>query len=457
MWCLSGIVMMYVRYPELQRSDALAALPSLQLSNCCVLPADLYGDNELIATAEVTMLAERPLLRVEPDFGPSALIDLRNGQRIDEVTAADALQVAQQYSNNMNLRSRPQVLELIDRDQWTVYASYDDARPLHHLALNDAAGIELYVSSVTGLLVLKTTRNERFWNWLGSVPHWLYFTSLRANTALWAQVVIWSSILGTFLTLFGMYLGIWQLRRKSDGLLHSPYRGWKYWHHVPGLLFGVLLLTWVISGLLSMNPWGLLETQGAANDARRLRGELPTWTVVRESLQQLPTAKLPLNTVSVKSSVLQGRLFYVLGARSGERQRFDTQWNAAPLTEVAMANVAAAIQQQSQWSLLTTEDTYYYSHGRDQVELPVLRVLADVQASRFYLDPLSGELLRKVDDNARWYRWLHSGLHRLDFAVLLRVRPFWDLLMWLSLLGAAVVCATGTWLGIRRLRGRSGG
>ena len=42
---------------------------------------------------------------------------------------------------------------------------------------------------------------------------------------LWTRTVIWTSILGTFLTLVGLYLGIAQWGRGKDGRL-SPYRGW---------------------------------------------------------------------------------------------------------------------------------------------------------------------------------------------------------------------------------------
>jgi hypothetical protein len=79
---------------------------------------------------------------------------------------------------------------------------------------------------------------RRFWNWLGTVPHWLYFTKLRQNAALWSNVVIYTSLVGCFLTVFGLFLGVWPLRRRADSRWHSPYRGWKYWHPVPGLVFG---------------------------------------------------------------------------------------------------------------------------------------------------------------------------------------------------------------------------
>jgi hypothetical protein len=58
----------------------------------------------------------------------------------------------------------------------------------------------LYVSGRTGRVVHWTTATQRFWNWLGAIPHWLYFADLRSDVALWSEIVIWTSVLGTFLT-----------------------------------------------------------------------------------------------------------------------------------------------------------------------------------------------------------------------------------------------------------------
>jgi hypothetical protein len=108
-------------------------------------------------------------------------------------------------------------------------------------------------------MVTWTTTSHRFWNWLGTIPHFLYFQSLRMQQQLWSQTVIWTSLLGTFLTVVGLILGVAQFGRGKRGKI-SPYRGWFYWHHVMGLIVGVLTLTWVFSGLVSMNPWGFLES-----------------------------------------------------------------------------------------------------------------------------------------------------------------------------------------------------
>ncbi|MGO4611708.1 PepSY domain-containing protein, partial [Variovorax sp. 2RAF20] len=67
-------------------------------------------------------------------------------------------------------------LETAERDQWTVPNGLNAWRPLHRIAIDDDAGTELYVSAKTGEVMRDTHRAERLWNWLGSVPHWLYFT-----------------------------------------------------------------------------------------------------------------------------------------------------------------------------------------------------------------------------------------------------------------------------------------
>src|SRR5262249_41067139 len=159
-------------------------------------------------------------------------------------------------------------------DQWTVGGEFGPHRPLFKYSFDDPDGTILYVSSATGQVMLWTTARQRFWNWFGAIPHWLYPTILRENGPLWSQVVIWSSLVGGFLTVIGLFLGIAQLRRYPSGRI-SPYRGWFYWHHIIGLVFGVLTLTWVLSGTLSMSPWGFLEPGGGRGEAARLFGTAP--------------------------------------------------------------------------------------------------------------------------------------------------------------------------------------
>src|SRR5690606_16960295 len=89
----------------------------------------------------------------------------------------------------------------------------------------------------------------------------------------WSQIVIWTSVAGTFLAVTGLYVGISRLRRANSRW--SPYRGLWYWHHLTGLVFGLLVLTWVFSGLLTMGPFDIAGSSGQSRDYRaEVQGEI---------------------------------------------------------------------------------------------------------------------------------------------------------------------------------------
>jgi len=95
-------------------------------------------------------------------------------------------------------------------------------------------------------------------------------------------------------------------------------------------------------------------------------------------------------------------------------------------------------------------DDYYYAY-KEPVRLPVWRaVLADPQATRLYIDAVSGTLLRTVDGPGRAERWLWNAPHSFDLAGL-RQHPWRDILILPLLVGVTLVCATGTWMGTRKL------
>src|SRR5688500_19554109 len=47
--------------------------------------------------------------------------------------------------------------------------------------------------------------------------------------------------------------------RHAGAPTSSPYRGWKRWHAIAGLFFGVVTTTWSFSGLLSMGPFPIVD------------------------------------------------------------------------------------------------------------------------------------------------------------------------------------------------------
>jgi hypothetical protein len=465
-WCLSGIVMMYVPYPELRESERVRTLQPLSLETCCRLPAEILPDTARVTGFQVEMLATRPVLRLHYARSRFSTIDLTTGKPIDSVSSEEALQIAASYNRTPEEASAPhgvlhwQLQEPLDYDEWTVSGEFDMQRPLYRLAANDTVGTEIYISSTTGKVVQTTTASARLWSWLGSVPHWIYFAQLRRNVRVWTEVVVWTSLLGCFLTVTGIILGIQRFVRSSPGSW-SPYRGLLLWHHVPGLIFGVFALTWVASGLLSMNPWGLLESQGPTWEARQIAGPPLAAAQIRSAIQALASGELPPDALSIVSAPLQGRLFLISTSRTGARTRLNESGVPTPLTgadlkgvEVAVAGPIRTGQASAVPALLTAPDHYYFAHGPHTVRLPVYRIVAaDPSATRYYLDATSGEILEKVDANGRRFRWLHAALHRLDFSATLRERPVWDLVMLVLLGGVTALAATGAVLGIRRLCG----
>jgi uncharacterized membrane protein len=147
--------------------------------------------------------------------------------------------------------------ERIDYDQWTVSGDFNRDRPLDRIALNDAAGTEVYLSSATGAVVLTTTRSIRIANYLGSIPHWIYSAPLRHHAEAWRALLWWLSLLGTIGAAIGVILGVVKLGVAIRDRTW-PYRGLQALHHALGLIFAPFILTWIFSGLLSLgDTWPL--------------------------------------------------------------------------------------------------------------------------------------------------------------------------------------------------------
>jgi hypothetical protein len=448
MWFASGIVMMYVGYPRPSEPERLRALAPIEWQTCCRFADGLFRENQQFAGAQVESLLGAPVLRLRRPPLPDELIDLTQGAG-RSLDADDAKAIALGAAQRMiGPDSALVATETIERDQWTF--GLDGGGELYRFTFDDVDGSILYIGS-SGRVLLRTTASQRFWNWLGAIPHWLYLAALRADVRLWSRIVIWASILGTFLSVLGLGLGVAQFRRGKDRAL-SPYRGLFYWHHLAGLVFGIVTLTFVFSGLVSMNPWGLLESR-RGGDTARITGPPPKWSEIRSSL--LAMRPQAAGMVSLSARPLAGGLYWLATDHDGTVSRLDATGGHAPMAEkdlaAAAARLAGANEIASQ-EFISQEDAYYFSH-HDQIVLPAYRVvLNDADHTRYYLDPVSGALLQRADANGRWHRWLFAGLHRLDFTAALRARPAWDIVMLTLLVGGMGVVATGLYLAVRRVR-----
>ena len=449
LWCLSGFVMMYEQYPELDDSERLAGLEPLNLAACCRLPDDF--SNIEVERYRLEMMAGSPVLRLM-DGRFQYIIDLRSGEFLPEFYETDARTVAASAAAEFGLQGTPRLVDLIQLDQWTVYPSYLPHRPLFHFAMNDAPGTEFYVSSTTGEVVQMTTFRQRFLNWMGSVIHWLYPTALRQHTGAWLQVVVWLTIVSLFLTVIGIYIGLRQYKIRRNGH-KSPYHGWALWHHYAGLVFGLFTLIWLFSGLFSVNPFGALEGRGFFAENQRLRGAVVNFEQASAFVSALPANEIPASAVRLDVSVIGGQLYAIAADKDAQQTRLSASTLKPEAQSEEFFSRAASIMRpdvpvtEADW--MTAGDAYYYSH-HDERRFPVFRIQYD-DGERFYLDGVTGELTYAVDRERQWLRWIFLALHRGDFSALARSRPIWDLMMWPLMLGVTVGAITGTWIGFQRV------
>ena len=282
MWFSTGIVMHFVPFPALTEAERIDGLAPIDLSEAPNDPAAAVNASGIKDATRVRLLrrSDGPVYVVTGQSGIGAVRadDLTNAS-IKSAPLARTIAEAAARQRGQNT-SQAALVDLANYDQWTVPNGFDRHRPLYRIALNDNAGTELYVSSVTGEVVLDTTRRERAWNYVGSVTHWIYPTILRSSHGAW-DVTVWSlSLVALIATISGSILGILRVRIAHWRIV-SPYSGWQKWHHVLGLACMTFVLTWIFSGWLSMDHGRLFSTgKLSAAEAAAIAGA-PPWESMR--------------------------------------------------------------------------------------------------------------------------------------------------------------------------------
>jgi hypothetical protein len=325
--------------------------------------------------------------------------------------------------------------------------------------MNDAAGTELYVSAHSGEVVRDTTRFERGWSWVGSVVHWIYPSLLRKHPALWDKVVWWLALGGVTGALTGIVLGIWRFRFKKPSALgkRSPYRGWMYWHHMLGLGCMVFVLTWIVSGWLSMDH-GLLfsDPSPTRKQQEHFAGGSLQLAAATHDLSAL--AALAGDKVKeIELVQIAGALSYAL--RYDHRRSVitagDTLTPSPGLQPAILARAASGLLGNHALGPVETLDAYdtYYYRTDNSAPLPVVRVrFADPAQTWFHIDLHSGVLIDRVDASRRAYRWWYDALHTLDFPFFQRHVGLWRAVVVLLCAFGFLFSCTGVVIGWRRLR-----
>lgn len=449
-WFVSGIVMLYVPFPKLTTEERLAHLEVLRPDAIRISPATAArACAEQPRGARLAMAAGRPVFHF--NGGKQACSVWADDGTPLTTNPESAMTTARSYLPGVPVAG----IEIVERDQWTIYTSYNAHRPLLRVSMDDGADTDLYVSSRSGEVLVDTTRFERGWNWIGTVAHWLYFTPLRGDdTTLWRQLVLWLPGVSMLTVAAGLTLGIQRLRlrRRYPRGAVTPYRGWKRWHHLLGVGVGGLAATWLVSGWLSNHPFGLLAFSSLPKGtALKLAGQpfVPPddLALLRRQLAQVADAR------EAEWYHFGGRSYLEVRTPDGPRRLDEQALPAAPFTPETLATAVEGIEGRPVASaeLIHTPDLYHYGR-RNQAVFPAARIrMADAEDTTWYLDPATGRVLSRIDDANRLHRWIFNGLHRLDVPPLHALPALREgLVTGLCLLGA-LLAASGCGLGWQRI------
>lgn len=453
LWFVSGLVMLHVRFPTLTPQERLDGLPALELSAVRISPGQALATLDLKAPRKVVLerAADRTVWRVIDARGGHHAVDAVTGQVIDGVSPADAEAIAAAFGH------APAHWQQTEHDdQWTLpnAGPFERARPLHRLALDDAAGTQLYLSQRTGEVVRDTSAFERRWTVFGTLLHYYTYAPIRRHGDFWRQLVLWTSGLGMVSAVTGILVGLLRvrLRRRYRGRSPTPYRGWMAWHHLLGLLGGVAIATWIFSGWVSMGPNRWLSHRGDGDAVARFSQAGPVFTHALASLGRLAPA--PRSFKSIEAAWYAGRPSWLIFDGEGGRRSFDAETGVAldirPQTLAALASIAypGVPADAPQW--LGDPDRYWYARHVPAV-LPVWRIrLHDTAQTWLHVDAPTGQLLATGTADSRWRRWLFNGLHSLDFPGFLKT-PWWYATVWLLSLAGLAVSVTGVVIGWKRL------
>jgi hypothetical protein len=482
-WFASGIVMMYWTYPEVGPGDRLQRAPVLDPARITISPEQAFAAADRDPDPGAIRLGSfdgRPAYHFSSAGrgaarGAGTIVFADDGDLLRVVDAGVMDRAAAAWAGRAAGEASKRMVEEVD--QWTV-GSLRTVRPLFKYSWPD--GQQVYVNGNSGEVVQYTTTATRFWAYLGAIPHWLYFTPLRKHPPQWTAFVVWSSLIGTIASVIGLVIVVWMYsprkRYRHEGARTSiPYRGWKRWHAIAGLFFGVVATTWAFSGLLSMGPFPIMNrltelTVPAPADGRSTgrRGDGQGLSIAlqggralalsayasrtpREAIAALPG----FDVKEIAWTSFAGEPLYL--ATNGRGETRLVPMTGEPKTtldaDAVVRIVRDALGASADVRMLNQYDAYYLDRNRER-PLPVVYAhVNDAVGTRYYVDPGTGTVVHQYSARGWVNRWLYHGLHSLDFPWLYNYRPLWDIVVIGLMLGGTALCVTSivmTWRVVSR-------
>jgi hypothetical protein len=281
---------MYYGHPQITTGERLLRLEPIDFSTATVTPAEAAAKAGIKPyRVRVSMYNGRPVYRfTRVSIGNWSAVYADTGEVLPGMGREQALkwirQFVPEYASTITYDAY-----LESPDEFTRIPTLAGYVPLHRIAMNDAAGTEYYVSEKSNDVIQKTDRKSRILATSGYVLHNLFFFRQRTWWTPLLAFIAWTAML---MVVTGIVVGIWRValkpRFRHKGVRsYTPYSGWMKWHHYAGLIFGLLSISWILSGMIPISTF-----------------PIPGWTEVSKRVESNGEGFIMGNpTVSPRSSM----------------------------------------------------------------------------------------------------------------------------------------------------------
>lgn len=441
MWFVTGLVLVYNPYPKV--SEIL-----------------VYGKKETLPSS----LPDTSFIRSKIDDKTKSLsLKQFQGQTFFSFDKSPSItfDIVESVAKHWINAPIERVDTLRQREQWVLFTKYDKEMPIYKFYFDDDEKHQLFISGRTAEVLQMTTAKNRFFAWIGAIPHKFYVPCIRRDVDLWQNTVAIVSGICLFAALSGWILGIWLLikRYRQRHSWQNPYKKrWYRWHFTFGLVFGAFLMAWATSGIFAMQrvpQWlvpmegdytfktsrlwgsGVLPLESYRLDYRKLKETYPDLKEVEWCrFADIPAYRIITNDAELWIDA------------SGEQVRplqIPEQTIVKGLRKIHGEDVEMTV------SVLDEFDNYYLSR-RVSLDLPVYKIeIEDSNGSLYYVNPQTG-YIRYLNNNKIVRKWLFNATHYLDIDWLVARPLLWHTSLWILCVGCAVVCISGFVLGCNVLR-----
>ena len=345
-------------------------------------------------------------------------------------------------------------------DQWIPFGSNRKELPIYKYHFDDPERHQLYLGSKTGRVLQFTSHKERVWAWVGAIPHWVYFTKLRQEQQLWLNSVKWAAGIGCIMVILGFVLAIRVAVKTKKA---KPYKKkWYNWHYILGFVFGIFAITFAFSGMMSLADMPEFlkkapktERPGPGGPFRGRPGEGGTLDLDRYTLDYRDALAAYPGTKTLTWSDFKGIPYYTLTLAPKERVFIDATAGEVKPFVITEGMVRRDMERQYRDSipytieLIDEFDRDYHTRKVTETSLPVYRVIVDdYMHTRYYYNPATLEV-KRIDDDSRTSNWLYHKLHTLDFKFLTDHPVLWNIVMYVLMIGGALLSVTGVVLSVK--------